>query len=248
VQAVQASADPEEPLTARATPAAPLAPTTAAERESERLAPDGVARVWAHLPEGTELHGVTPLTATADGELEALLVKTLADGRVSASVYVVDGGGRLVVRLPRASVAEPGVLRVGALQLPLEARGTLEAIECGALDLRGASDVLRLAGMIAEEQLGRVAEDGWEVLSSKTDPDVTLLGVCPAGLLDPLEVPDAVSPENPEEFELVRLLPATLAGWSQHERDWSGRVLIEVETGEGQTEILVVGVAGELPR
>ena len=233
---------------ASAAAAARPEPTTAAQRQSERLAPDAVARVWAHLPEGTELHGVTPMTATADGELEALLVRSSVLGRIEAEVFVLDSDGRLVTRLPRASVDGPGVLRVGAVQLPLAERSALEAIACGELDLRAASSVLRLAGMVAEDELERVAKASWDAFEAERDADVTLLGVCPLDELGAGGVPRTLSSRNPTEFEVTGLLPATLAGWSQDGRRWSGSVRVGVRSPEGETQTLVVGVSGALPR
>lgn len=245
--AARVPAAPEAAASSVATPPRP-APKSAAERRSERLQPEEVARVWSHLPDGAEFHGVTRLTTTDDGAVEALLVKTLDHGDVQAAVLVLDQDGRLLARLPRASVAEPGVLRVGALQLPLEARSTLQAIECGDLDLSRASAVLRLAGLVAEERLRAASESGWGALESEPDPDIALLGVCPEELLGAEELPRSISPRNPTEFEVSGLQPATLAGWSQLDREWSGRVRIEVRTATGASQTLAVGVSGLLPR
>jgi hypothetical protein len=237
----------EASISSAASPPRP-APKTAAERRDERLRPEEVARVWSYLPEGTELHGVTRLTSTEDGAIEALLVKTLVQGSVQAAVYVLDQDGRLLAQLPRASVAEPGVLRVGALQLPLEAHATLRAIECGELDLGRAAAVLRLAGLVAEERLRAASESGWEALESERDPDIELLGVSPEERLGANELPRTTSSLNPDEFEVSRLLPATLSGWRQLDGEWSGRVRIEVLTASGTSQVLVVGVSGQLPR
>jgi hypothetical protein len=203
--------------------------------------------VLPHLAEGTEVRGVELLAASADGNLEALRVRSVVGGVSRVEVFVLDREGGLVVSLPRARAAGPGELRIGPLVLSLDDRQRLDDLACGALDLDAAGAVLRLAGLVVEEALERASREGWGSLDSAPDPDVELLGVAPATGFPAGAVPAERATGVPEGFELLEVLPATLEGFTPLGEAWRGRVHARVRNAEGEELVLVVGVAGRLP-
>lgn len=226
------------------------APSTSEERAAARLEPTRLERVRPHLPEGTQLHGISLLATAggATGAVDALLVQTLEQGTVEATVLVLDAADRLLAKLPRASASGPDALRVGALTVPLADRATLGALGRGEIDLDAASAGLRLAAMVARDRLLAAADEGWEAFDREPDPDVLVLGVAPAAALAPGELPTAGPFAVPQTFQVGRALPATLEGWHQSGDSWQGRVCVEARDAAGAPLVLVVGVQGRLPR
>jgi hypothetical protein len=219
-------------------------PTGAGEPRPEPVAVD---RVLPHLEDGARLAGVERLATGSGGGLEALRVRAEVAGVARAEVLVLDREGALVLRLPRARTAGAGELRVGPLVLSLDDRVSLEQVACGAIDLEAAGAVLRLASLVAEEAIGRVAAGGWGSWAEVRDPDVELLGVAPREDLLPGAVPTAGPSGVPASLELLEVLPATLEGFVPLGDRWRGRVRVLVRDGEGAERVLVVGVAGRLP-
>lgn len=229
---------------APAPPTATEPPTGAREPRPEPVAVD---RVLPHLEDGARLAGVERLATGADGGLEAFRVRAEVSGVAWAEVLVLDREGSLVLRLPGARTAGAGELRVGPLVLSLDDRLSLEQVACGAIDLEAAGAVLRLASLVAEEAIGRVAAGGWGSWAEVRDPDVELLGVAPREDLSPGAVPTAGPSGVPASLEFLEVLPATLEGFVPLGDRWRGRVRVLVRDGEGAERVLVVGVAGRLP-
>ncbi|MDA0947175.1 MAG: hypothetical protein O2799_01585, partial [Planctomycetota bacterium] len=180
--------------------------------------------------------------------VDALLVQTLQQGTVEATVLVLDSQDQLLAELPRASASGPDALRVGALRVPLADRTTLAALGRGEIDLEAASAGLRLATLVARDRLLAAADEGWEAFDREPDPDVLVLGVAPEAALAPGELPTAGPFAVPQTFQVGRALPATLEGWRQSSDSWQGRVCVEGRDAAGAPLVLVVGVQGRLPR
>lgn len=244
--AVQAAPAAESAQEAPITPP----PTTAEERQTVRLDPARTSRVRPFLSETAELHGVSLLatTETASGPVDALLVQVVGARGVESETLVLDHRDQLLARLPRASVDGPDSLRVGALSIPLDERLVLERLGRGEIDLEVASSVLRLAGQVALDRLLQAAAEGWDGFADQSDPDVLALGVQPEPLVLAGQVPQGGPIGVPERFQVDRLLPGSLAGWSTSADSWQGRVRIRIQDEVGAPLVLVVGVQGRLPR
>lgn len=226
------------------------APSTPEERAAARLEPTRLDRVQPHLPEGSKVHGVSLLATAGEaaGAVDALLVQTLEQGTVEATVLVLDAADRLLAELPRAGASGPDAIRVGALTVPLADRTTLGALGRGEIDLEAAGAGLRLAALVARDRLLAAADEGWEAFDRDPDPDILVLGVAPAAALAPGELPTAGPFAVPQTFQVGRALPATLEGWRQSGDSWQGRVRVEGRDASGAPLVLVVGVQGRMPR